>query len=853
MAAVLLQPGLGVGSPATRHPRLVSVRGLSRPSRTCCLKALQLPPGSRGQQFGGHAAVGVGVALLLAARAAASSRSRRSACRRPSRRRSLRLRMASKGSEGVVLQSADTGGHQMEEAEQLLREFFGRESWRCEQQAVVKAVVQKQDVLVNWSTGAGKSLCYQLPAVLAWRRRRGVTVVVEPLISLMRDQVVNFNKLSSSSNAPRATFLGSGQSDASMDQRASEGEFCLVYVTPEKLTEGLLLGLEQLYKSGRLELLVMDEAACISLWGHDFRPSFRNMWWVREQYPQVPFMALSASMTEDMRRDISEQLCLRTPFVSTLPYFRANLDITCTHKEGFAKDMARVAQAVKLGEPMIVYTPMPSTAAKVARKLELLLQGQGVQVGVYTGATEKDERVRVQSAFDTGEVQVLVATVAFGMGIDKPDIRNIIHYGLPKCMEDYHQQIGRAGRDGLPSSCIMLFDNSDWKFWFGKLFTQGYENWDQDDLRHHLESAEHLHQLVVGHSCRHESILSYFGRDTEIQLLKSSSLCRCDVCLGRRGDWLGSVKPRDFFREARLVLEAVRVGQELTKGRGASKEAAVQLVSAHRKSARVGVPKTIIDRLWAVRDELPGCRRTKAYVREIFDMLYGDGYLTRQLKGNQDFRAFVWRMTDFGESALLWGRSVQLLPTKSIRKLEMEREERTEMEQAQRAYDSIKKQVLKRIPCYLAELRSSSSEVAPTDESDVWGCMTSISDAMKEYAVKAGESVSKRDNVEDEDIPTGMLAISQTQVAPDAITGTESCNESVCTLSTRFSELLQVCTTTALPAGRDLLKRQIIFQPNCCQARCGAKRARGSSTNTFACLWCSCNANPRAAVFVHGQ
>ncbi|CAE8633505.1 unnamed protein product [Polarella glacialis] len=528
----------------------------------------------------------------------------------------------------------------------------------------------------------------------------------------------------------------------------------------------------------------MDEAACISLWGHDFRPAFRNMWWVREQYPQVPFMALSASMTEAMRMDISEQLCLRTPFVSTLPYFRANLDITCTHKEGFAKDMARIAQAVNAGEAMIVYTSLPSTAVKVAAKLESLLQDQDVQVGVYTGATEKGERERVQSAFDKGEVQVLVATVAFGMGIDKPDIRKIIHYGIPKCMEDYHQQIGRAGRDGLPSSCVILFNNSDWKLWFSKLFTQGYENWDQDDLRNHLESAEHLHQLVVGHSCRHESILSYFGRSTEIELLKSSSLCRCDVCLGRRGEWLRSAKPRDFFREARLVLEAVRVGQELTKGRGASKEAAVQLVSAHRKSALVGVPRTMVDRLWVLRDELPVGRRTKAYSSEIFDMLYGDGYLTRQLKNNRDFRSFVWRMTDFGESALSWGRSVQLLPTRSIRQFEMEPKERKEVEQANNIYNTMKAQVLKRLPYYIAELRTSSSEEDPGCLSDSFGWLASMSDSMKEHAVNAGKTLKMHESISDGDEgPENIHGIMQGRVSAETMTEMAICNQSARTCS----------------------------------------------------------------------
>ncbi|CAE8613217.1 unnamed protein product [Polarella glacialis] len=794
---------LGAGSPAIRHPLPVFAHGLARPSRICCQKPLahQLPSGSRAQQFGGHAAVACAVALLLTARAAASSRSRRSACRRPSRRRPQRIRIASQQTESGALQSAGAEWQQEEEAERLLREFFGHESWRCEQQVVVKAAVQKQDVLVNWSTGAGKSLCYQLPAVLAWRRRRGVTLVVEPLISLMRDQVVNFNKLSSSSDSPKATFLGSGQSDLSMDKRALEGEFCLVYVTPEKLTEGLLLGLEQLYKSRRLELIVMDEAACISLWGHDFRPSFRNMWWVREQYPQIPFMALSGSMTEDMQRDISEQLCLRAPFVSTLPYLRANLDITCTHKEGFAKDMARIVQAVRLGEPMIVYTPLPSRAVKVAAKLESLLQDQDVQVGVYTGATEKGERERVQSAFDSGEVHVLVATVAFGMGIDKPDIRKIIHYGLPKCMEYYHQQIGRAGRDGLRSSCVMLFDNSDWKLWYSKIFTQEYENWDKDDLRKHLESSEHLHQLVVGHGCRHQSILSYFGCDSEIELLKSSTLCRCDVCLGRRGDWFGSVKPRGFFREARLVLEAVRMAQELTKGKCASKEAVLKLVTAKSQNALIGIPKIMIDRLWAVRDELPRCRRSKAYSSQIFDMLYGDGYLMRKLTSTQEFRSFLWSLTDFGESALSWGKSVHLVPTRSIQNLELDREGRNKVEHAQRMYKTMKSRFLKSVPFYLGELRNSSSEDAPDDERDMWRYFASMSDSMKEGAVNARDSIKMYDNSKDEeDMSKGKPSVAE------AISGMATCTESV--RSSSMDAVTSLCSDLDGESRHEVLKWQ---------------------------------------------
>ncbi|CAE8593428.1 unnamed protein product [Polarella glacialis] len=428
---------------------------------------------------------------------------------------------------------------------------------------------------------------------------------------------------------------------------------------------------------------------------------------------------------------------------------------------------------------MIVYTPMPSTAAKVARKLESLLQDQGVQVGVYTGATGKDERERVQSAFDSGEVQVLVATVAFGMGIDKPDIRKIIHYGLPKCMEDYHQQIGRAGRDGLPSSCVILFDNSDEKLWFSKWFTQGYENWDQDDLRKHLESAEHLHQLVVGHSCRHQSILSYFGRAAEIQLLKTSNLCRCDVCLGRRGEWLGTAKPRDFFREARLVLEAVKMAQEFTRDKWVSKEAVLRLVISPSSSVPFGVSQVMLERLWAFRDELPRYRRTKAYAGQIFDMLYWDGHLTRQLTSSQDFRSFIWRMTEFGESALRWGRSIHLLPTSSIRKLELEPKERKQVEQANKTYNKMKQLVLKRLPYRIGELRNLSSGEDPIDHSETWGWLSSMSDSMKEHAAEAAHTLKMYENIGDEGETTeGIHVMVQKQVSTETIARMANCNES---------------------------------------------------------------------------
>ncbi|CAE8586774.1 unnamed protein product [Polarella glacialis] len=445
-------------------------------------------------------------------------------------------------------------------------------------------------------------------------------------------------------------------------------------------------------------------------------------------------------MTDGMRRDISEQLRLRDPVVSTLPYFRPNLDITCTHKEGFTQDMARIAEALKLGELTIIYTPKPSTAYKVAVKLESLLKDQGVQVGVYTGPTEKAERERVQSMFDSDEIQVLVATVAFGMGIDKADVRNIIHYGLPKCMEDYHQQIGRAGRDGLPSQCVIIFSNTDWKVWFCRYFTKEYKHWDKEDLKTHLDSTEQLHQLVVGQTCRQQAILGYFGRMDEVELLRRGSLCRCDVCLGRRGQWFGGKEPREFFREARLVLEAVRVTEGLSRSRGASRESVLQLVAFRCEPLLASLPQAMVQNIRSARGSLPMRRRGRDYVCEMFDMLYGNGYLTRQLS-TDDMRHFVWRLTDFGRSALTWGKSVRLLPTKEIEKLEKAPEVREEIRQSRLTYEKVKRASLKMVTQQIAALNDGRSAEDPNDEQYMWTKLESLTSSIQELTAHSRATV----------------------------------------------------------------------------------------------------------------
>ncbi|HYY95173.1 MAG TPA: RecQ family ATP-dependent DNA helicase [Pyrinomonadaceae bacterium] len=338
----------------------------------------------------------------------------------------------------------------MDEALAALRKFFGFEGFREGQREVVEAVLAGHDTVVVMPTGGGKSLCYQLPALML----EGVTIVVSPLIALMKDQVDALR-----ARGLPATFINSSLDFEEQKERIAgmrRGDFKLVYVAPERFRSSHFV---ETLRRARISLFAVDEAHCISQWGHDFRPDYLRLRSFREQVGSPQTLALTATATPYVRADIIEQLNLADPRAFVSGFDRPNLSIGVVHTEREREKFARIRQlaAEYAGQSGIVYTSTRKSVEQITQKLK---EARLSVVGYHAGMTD-EERVRAQDEFMSGRAQLIVATNAFGMGIDKPDIRFVVHFHLPGSIEAYYQEIGRAGRDGGSSVCLLLFNYAD--------------------------------------------------------------------------------------------------------------------------------------------------------------------------------------------------------------------------------------------------------------------------------------------------------------------------------------------------------------------------------------------------------
>jgi ATP-dependent DNA helicase RecQ len=338
----------------------------------------------------------------------------------------------------------------MAEARRALRGFFGFEEFREGQREVVESVLEGHDTVVVMPTGGGKSLCYQLPALM----KGGVTVVVSPLIALMKDQVDALH-----ARGLPATFINSSLDFEEQKERIAgvrRGQFKLVYVAPERFRSNHFV---ETLERAEISLFAVDEAHCISQWGHDFRPDYLRLRAFRERIGSPQTIALTATATPHVRSDIIEQLSLRDPRAFVSGFDRPNLSIAVVHTEREREKIVRVRQlaAEYEGQSGIVYASTRKAVEQVTRKLQ---EARLSVIGYHAGMGD-DERVRAQEDFMAGRRQMIVATNAFGMGIDKPDIRFVAHYQMPGSIEAYYQEIGRAGRDGRPSVCLLLFNYAD--------------------------------------------------------------------------------------------------------------------------------------------------------------------------------------------------------------------------------------------------------------------------------------------------------------------------------------------------------------------------------------------------------
>ncbi|MFA6542880.1 MAG: DNA helicase RecQ [Limisphaerales bacterium] len=420
----------------------------------------------------------------------------------------------------------------------LLKQYFGYASFRPLQEEIIRDALAGRDVLALLPTGGGKSLCFQLPALA----RDGLTVVVSPLIALMKDQVDALT----ASGVP-ATFLNSSlKADESRARLRGlhNGEYRLLYAAPERLMlSGMLADLER----WNVNLFAIDEAHCISEWGHDFRPEYRQIAQLRERFPQVPFMALTATATERVREDIAGQLKLRDPARYVASFNRPNLTYRISAKTGAYGQVLDFLRAHPR-DSGIIYCQARKTTESLAEKL----RADGIKAAPYHAEVPKDERSGNQEGFLRDEIRVICATIAFGMGINKPNVRFVIHYDLPKNIEGYYQETGRAGRDGLPSECILLFSAGDVQKYLG--FISEKPPAEQVIAREQLSQMVHYAECS---GCRRVELLAYFGEtfgvppsggsESEPAEAGTTNCGACDNCLTPRATFDGTVAAQKFM------------------------------------------------------------------------------------------------------------------------------------------------------------------------------------------------------------------------------------------------------------------------------------------------------------------
>ncbi len=418
----------------------------------------------------------------------------------------------------------------------LLRQYFGFGSFRPLQEEIIRDALAGKDVFALLPTGGGKSLCFQLPAMV----RPGLTVVVSPLIALMKDQVDALT----ASGIP-ATFLNSSLATGEGRERLRklhQGQYRLLYVAPERL---MLSGFLEDLQRWNVNLLAVDEAHCISEWGHDFRPEYRQLATLRQRFPDVPVMALTATATERVRQDIVSLLKLREPSCYVASFNRPNLTYRVVARNKAYNQLHHFIRA-RRKDSGIVYCQSRKSAESLAEKLT----GDGIAARPYHAGLTPGERSTNQELFLRDEVRVVCATIAFGMGINKPNVRFVVHYDLPKNIEGYYQETGRAGRDGLPSECVLLFSAGD--VVKQTAFIEEKSEPEQKIAREQLQQMVHYAECST---CRRQQLLAYFGETFPVAECEG-----CDNCLSPRQTFDGTIAAQKFLSCVYRIRQSTQFG-----------------------------------------------------------------------------------------------------------------------------------------------------------------------------------------------------------------------------------------------------------------------------------------------------
>jgi ATP-dependent DNA helicase RecQ len=470
----------------------------------------------------------------------------------------------------------------------ILKKHFGYSDFRPLQEDVIKNVLDKKDTFVLMPTGGGKSLCYQLPAL----KMSGVTLVISPLIALMKDQVDALQ-----ANGVQAEFINSSLSYTEIQRVTADvvsGKVKILYIAPERLA---MQSFQSFLKSLEISLIAIDEAHCISEWGHDFRPDYRNLKFLRKDFPSVPVIALTATATKKVQKDIVSQLNLENAETFISSFNRDNLTYHVEPKKKSFNKLLYLLDKHK-NKPVIIYCFSRKNTENLAEDL----RNENFNALAYHAGLDVDTRKKVQEKFIRDEVPIITATIAFGMGIDKPDIRLIVHYNLPKTIEGYYQETGRAGRDGLPSECMLFYS-------YGDTHKHQYFIEQIEDDRERKNVEEKLFQVVNFcelSDCRRKYLLNYFGEDWHEEDCKG-----CDTCL----------QPKEKFDATLIAQKVLSAVLKTGESFGSSHINAVLRGSRSKKILERGHDKLSVYDI--VQDY------SEPDLRRVIEMLIGKNFISR--------------------------------------------------------------------------------------------------------------------------------------------------------------------------------------------------------------------------------